>query len=47
MIRQKGLQSALKNAIKDKEEGTKKLTRAIEAFRNYDWRDYNPPKRKH
>jgi hypothetical protein len=31
-IRQKGLQSALDKAIKDKEEWTEKLTTAIEAY---------------
>ncbi len=43
-IRQKCLQSALEKAIKDKEEWTKKLTRAIKAFENYKRRDGNPPK---
>jgi hypothetical protein len=45
-IRQKGLQSALEKAIKDKEEWTKKLTKATEAFGNYKGRDENPPKKK-
>ena len=45
-IRQKGLQSALENAIKNKEEWTKKLNKATEAFGNYKGRDDNPPKKK-
>ena len=45
-IMQKGLQSALEKVIKDKEELTKKLTRAIEAYDNYKGRDENPPKKK-
>ena len=45
-IRQKGLQSALKKATKDKEEWTKKLTKAIEVFGNHKERDENPPKKK-
>ena len=35
VIRQKGLQLALEKAIKDKDEWTKKLNKATEAFRNY------------
>ena len=45
-IRQKGLQSALDKAIKDKEEWTKKLNKATEVFGNYKGRDENPPKTK-
>ena len=45
-IRQKGLQSALDKAIKDKEEWTEKLTMAIEAYGNYKGRDENPPKKR-
>ena len=45
-IRQKGLQSALEKAIKDKEELTTKLTTAIEAYDNYKGREENPPKKK-
>jgi hypothetical protein len=43
-IRQKGLQSALEKAIKDKEELTTKLTTAIEAYDNYKGREENPPR---
>ena len=32
--------------IKDKEEWTKELTKAIEAFGNYKGRDENPPEKK-
>jgi hypothetical protein len=46
VIRQKGLQSALERAIKDKEEWTKKLNKATETFGNYKGRDENPPNRK-
>ena len=35
VIRQKGLQSALEKAIKDKEEWTKKLKKATDVFGNY------------
>ena len=45
-IRQKGLQIALEKAAKDKEECTKKLTKASEAFKNYKGKDENPPKKK-
>ncbi len=45
-IRQKGLQTALEKAIKDKEECTKVLVEANEALANYKGRDENPPKRK-
>ena len=45
-IRQKGLQSALEKATKDKEEWMKKLTMAIEVFGNYKGRDENTPKKK-
>jgi hypothetical protein len=34
-VRQKGLQSALEKALKDKEEWTKKLSKATDAFGNY------------
>ena len=45
-IRQKGLQAALEKASKDKEECTKKLTKANEALANYKGRDENPPEKK-
>ena len=45
-IRQKGLQTALKKAVKDKEECTKKLTKASEVFKNYKGKDENPPEKK-
>ena len=45
-IRQKGLQTALEKAVKDKEECTKKLTKASEAFKNYKGKDENPHKKK-
>ena len=45
-IRQKGLQTALEKAIKDKEEWTKKLTKATEALTNYKGRDENSSKKK-
>ncbi len=45
-VRQKGLQSALDKAIKDKEELTKKLTMAIEVYKNYKGRDEIPPEKK-
>ena len=45
-IRQKGLQTALEKAIKDKEEWTKMLTKATEALENYKRKDENPPKQK-
>ena len=45
-IRQKGLQSALDKAIKDKEELTKKLTSAIEDYSNYKGRGENPSEKK-
>ena len=45
-IRQKGLQTALEKAVKDKEECTKKLTKASEAFKNYKGKDENPPEKK-
>ena len=45
-IRQKGLQAALEKASKEKEECTKKLTKANEALANYKGRDENPPKKK-
>jgi hypothetical protein len=44
--RQKGLQSALDKAIKDKEEWMEKMTTAIEAYKIYKGRDENPPKKK-
>ena len=40
-IRQKGLQTALEKAIKEKEECTKKLVEAKEALANYKGRDKN------
>ena len=45
-IRQKVLQTALEKAVKDKEECTKKLTKASEAFNNYKGKDENPPEKK-
>ena len=45
-IRQKGLQTALEKAVKDKEECTKKFTKASEAFDNYKGKNENPPKQK-
>ena len=45
-IRQKGLQKALEKAVKDKEECTKKLTKASEAFENCKGKDENPPKKR-
>jgi len=45
-IRQKGLQLALDKAIKDKEEWTKKLNKATEAFENYKGWDYHPTQKK-
>ena len=42
VIRQKCLQSALEKAIKDIEEWMKKLTKADEAFKNYNGSDGNP-----
>ena len=45
-IRQKGLQTALEKAVKDKEECTKKLTKASEAFENYKGKDKNPRKKR-
>jgi hypothetical protein len=45
-IRQKCLQSALDKAINDKEEWTKKLTTAIEAYGNRKGRDESPPEKK-
>jgi hypothetical protein len=45
-IRQKGLQTALEKAVKDKEECTKKLTKASEAFKNYKGKDENPTEKK-
>ena len=45
-IRQKGLQSALDKAIKDKEEWTEKLTKPIEAYENFKGSDENPPEKK-
>ncbi len=45
-MRQKGLQTAFEKAIKDKEEWTKKLTKAIEVFGNYKGRDENPPQKQ-
>ena len=45
-IRQKGLQAALEKASKDKEECTKKLTKANEALANYKGRMRICPKRK-
>ena len=45
-FRQKGLQTALEKAIKDKEECTQKLVEANEALANYKGRDENPPRRK-
>ncbi len=45
-IRLKGLQAILEKAGKDKEEHTKKLTKANEALANYKGRDENPPKTK-
>ena len=45
-IRQKGLQTALEKAVKDKEECTKKLTKASEAFDNYKGKDENLPEKK-
>ena len=45
-IRQKGLQSALEKAVKDKEEWREKLTMATEAYGNYKGRDENPPEKK-
>ena len=45
-IRQKGLQTALENAVKDKEECTKKLTKAKTALENYKGKDENPPHKK-
>ncbi len=44
-IRQKGLLTAYEKAGKDKEEWTKTLTKATEAFRNYKGRDDNPSKK--
>ena len=45
-IRQKGLQTALEKAVRDKEECTKMLAKASEAFNNYKGKDENPPKKK-
>ncbi len=45
-IRQKGLQTALEKAVKDKEECTKKLTKAKTAVENYKGKDENPSKKK-
>jgi hypothetical protein len=45
-IRQKGLQSALEKAIKDTEEWTNFLTKAIETFGNHKGRDENLPEKK-
>ncbi len=45
-IRQKGLQTALEKAIKDKEECTKALVEANEALANYKGRDENPPRKE-
>ena len=45
-IRQKGLQTALEKAIKDKEECTKVLVKANEALANYKGRDETPPKKE-
>ncbi len=42
----KSLQTTLEKAIKDQEECTKKLTKANEAFGNYEGKDKNPPKRR-
>ncbi len=46
VIRHKGLQTALEKAVKDKEECTKKLTKANEVFKNYKGKDENPPEKK-
>ncbi len=45
-IKHKCLQTALEKAVKDKEECTKKLNKASEAFENYKGKDENPPERK-
>jgi hypothetical protein len=45
-IRQKGLQSALKKVIKEKEEWSNKLTKATEAKGNYTGRDEYPSQEK-
>ena len=44
--RQKGLETALEKAVKDKEECTKKLAKASEVFENYKGKDENPPEKK-
>ena len=44
-IRQKGLAAAIDKAIKEKEEWTEKLTKAIEAYKNFKERDENPRKK--
>ena len=41
-IRQKGLQTTLKKVIKDKEECSQKLVKAIENLANYNGWDKNP-----
>ena len=43
-IRQKGLLTAYEKAGKDKEEWTKKLTKATEDLENYKGKDENPPR---
>ena len=45
-IRQKGLQTALERAMKDKEECTKVLVKANEALANYKGRNENPPQKE-
>ena len=45
-IRQKGLQTTLEKAVKDKEECNQKLVEANEALATYKGRDENPPRRK-
>ena len=45
-IRQKGHLTAYEKAGKDKEEWTKKLTKATETWENYKGRDENPLRRK-
>ena len=45
-IRQKGLQTTLEKAIKDKEECSQKLLEASEDLANYKGRNENPPKKK-
>ena len=45
-IRQKGLQTALEKAVKDKEECIKKLTKTKTALENYKGKAEEPPKKK-